>query len=217
MDSQSGKLERRMQLPSFIRAVLIVSAKYRPSWQWHTTENWIPLPRSPVRTLPVAPLWCDRSSCSRTVVVVEAAARLLLTISNKAFLCPGSSPARASPGTNELAVISAVTPVTVRLHRHDASHGAVLRSIRTVRASSESDSAGTSRAADSQVTVTVAFAPARRGRRVWHSASGSGARRQAAGGPAAGQRPVLAARGQGRSRHGGCDRNYRYRGLVTVT
>ena len=176
MDSQSGKLERRMQLPSFIRAVLIVSAKYRPSWQWHTTENWIPLPRSPVRTLPVAPLWCDRSSCSRTVVVVEAAARLLLTISNKAFLCPGSSPARASPGTNELAVISAVTPVTVRLHRHDASHGAVLRSIRTVRASSESDSAGTSRAADSQVTVTVAFAPARRGRRVWHSASGSGAR-----------------------------------------
>ena len=36
-----------------------------PSWQWHRTGYcW-----SPVRFLPVAPLWCDLG-CSRTVVVI---------------------------------------------------------------------------------------------------------------------------------------------------
>ena len=38
-----------------------------PSWQWHKTGyRW-----SPVRTIPVAPLWCDLGRCSRTVVVIK--------------------------------------------------------------------------------------------------------------------------------------------------
>ena len=42
-----------------------------PSWQswwhWHRTGyRW-----SPVRTLPVAPLWCDLGRCSQTVVVIK--------------------------------------------------------------------------------------------------------------------------------------------------
>ena len=38
-----------------------------PSWQWHRTGYR----RSPVRTLPVAPLWCDLGRCSRTLVVLK--------------------------------------------------------------------------------------------------------------------------------------------------
>ena len=38
-----------------------------PSWQWHRAGyRW-----SPVRTVPVAPLWCDLGSWSRTVVVIK--------------------------------------------------------------------------------------------------------------------------------------------------
>ena len=38
-----------------------------PSWPRHRTGYR----RSPVRTLPVAPLWCDLDFCSRTVVVIK--------------------------------------------------------------------------------------------------------------------------------------------------
>ena len=38
-----------------------------PSWQWHRTGyRW-----SPVRTLPVAPLWSDLGRCSQIVVVIK--------------------------------------------------------------------------------------------------------------------------------------------------
>ena len=38
-----------------------------PRWQYHITGyRWFP-----VRTLPVAPLWCDLARCSRTVVVIK--------------------------------------------------------------------------------------------------------------------------------------------------
>ena len=38
-----------------------------PSWQWHRTGNrWFP-----VRTLQVAPLWCDLGHSSRTVAVIK--------------------------------------------------------------------------------------------------------------------------------------------------
>ena len=52
-----------------------------PSWQGHRTVVVIKLWRtsafrtgyrwSPVRTRPVAPLWCDLGCCSRTVVVIK--------------------------------------------------------------------------------------------------------------------------------------------------
>ena len=45
-----------------------------PSWQRHRT--WYS--QSLVRTLPVAPLWCDMGCCYRTVVVIKAAANLYL-------------------------------------------------------------------------------------------------------------------------------------------
>ena len=38
-----------------------------PIWQWHRTGYRC----SPVRTLPVAPLWCDLRRCSRTAVVIK--------------------------------------------------------------------------------------------------------------------------------------------------
>ena len=47
-----------------------------PSWQWHRTGCH----RSPIRTLPVAPLWCDLGFCSRTVVVIKLAANLRLSV-----------------------------------------------------------------------------------------------------------------------------------------
>ena len=42
-----------------------------PSWQWHWQRTWTGYRWSPVRTLPVAPLWCDLGRCSRTVVVIK--------------------------------------------------------------------------------------------------------------------------------------------------
>ena len=50
--------------------MMMIKGMSCPSWQsWHTSRNgyrW-----SPLRTLPVAPLWCDLGRCSLTVVVMK--------------------------------------------------------------------------------------------------------------------------------------------------
>ena len=59
-----------------------------PSWQWQRTGyRW-----SPVRTLPVAPLWCDLGCRSRTVVVIKAAAKTRLNRNCGAIKNPTSLP-----------------------------------------------------------------------------------------------------------------------------
>ena len=52
------------------RARFLMASSYGmscPSWQWHRAGySW-----SPIRTLPVAPLWCDLGLWSRTVVAIK--------------------------------------------------------------------------------------------------------------------------------------------------
>ena len=53
-----------------------------PSRQWHRTGYR----RSPVRTLPAAPLWCDLGLWSRTVVVIKLRRTSALSSSSLLFL-----------------------------------------------------------------------------------------------------------------------------------
>ena len=84
-----------------------------PSWQWYRTGyRW-----SPVRTLSVAPLWCDLGCYSRTVVVIKlrrtSAFTKLITISKKNeknIASPGAH--RSSPPPDPASRAWAPSPTT---------------------------------------------------------------------------------------------------------
>ena len=88
-----------------------------PSWQWHGTG----CRRSPVRTLPVAPLWCDLGFCSRTVVVMKINNKQLITckiaVIDRKLCCCSSSIQFAQAWFKELLRFShKISPVAPSSH-----------------------------------------------------------------------------------------------------
>ena len=74
-----------------------------PSWQWHRTESsW-----SPVRTLPVAPLWCDLGFFPNSSDN-KAAANLRPTGQGKGLFSLRSSDRKATPNEFVLTVKTVV-------------------------------------------------------------------------------------------------------------